>query len=62
METSSRTPSHKNPLRELIRWIIEREDIAISTVVIEYFKKGGDDTDPIVLKFGHKSALKKGRK
>lgn len=52
MEILSRT-SNRSPLRDFIRWIIEREDIAISTVSIEYFKIGKEDK-PVVLRFGHR--------
>lgn len=48
----------KSPFREFLLWILERTDIRITTVHIEYFKIGGDESDPIVLKFGHEKRLK----
>lgn len=48
-----------SPLRRFIAWILEREDIRITTVHIEYFKAGGDESDPIIFKFGHRSTLRK---
>lgn len=47
----------RGALREFMSWIIERQDILICTVHIEYFKKGGNEADPIVFKFGHKGVL-----
>jgi hypothetical protein len=46
-----------SPLRNLIEEIINRDDIKITTVHIEYFKTTQGDADPIILKFGHQSKL-----
>lgn len=46
----------RTPFRRFLIWLLEREDIRVSTVHIEYFKEGGEK-DPIVLKFGHGSRL-----
>lgn len=45
-----------SPFRAFLLWIINRTDIRISTVYIEYFKPGQED-NPIVLKFGHRKSL-----
>lgn len=47
----------QSPFRAFLLWLLEREDIRISTVYIEYFKEKDGDADPIVLKFGHRSRL-----
>lgn len=48
-----------SPFRAFILWILNREDIRISTVCIEYFSIKGGDKDPIILKFGHESRVGK---
>jgi hypothetical protein len=44
--------------RAFLLWLIQRPEIRISTVYIEYFYEKQGDGDPIVFKFGHKSHLK----
>lgn len=46
-----------SPFREFLLWLLKREDIRISTICIEYFGVKNGDSDPIILKFGHKSRI-----
>jgi hypothetical protein len=52
--------SMASPFRDFLLWLLSREEIKISTVYIEYFYTVHGDSDPIILKFGHKSAFKQG--
>jgi hypothetical protein len=46
-----------SPFREFLLWLLKQEDIRVSTVCIEYFKVKNGDSDPIILKFGHRSRV-----
>lgn len=47
------------PFRKFLLWVLKRTDIRITTVYIEYFKVGTDESNPIILQFGHLNRLKK---
>lgn len=50
-------PKPVSTFRAFLLWLLQRDNIRISTVYIEYFYKDQGDKDPIILKFGHRSAL-----
>lgn len=57
MEILLTTEVKQSPFRDFLLWILKRGDIRITTVHIEYFKVGENESDPIILKFGHKGVL-----
>lgn len=46
-----------NPLRTFLQLLLDDQDVRIMTIKIEYFRKGNDWKDPVVVQFGHKGAL-----